>query len=182
MLAVAHEAADLWRVRKLGGGSAVALPLVIDMRISSERAEARLVQSSFYKGSHVHAFRALPLRSLCRVGLMHYLVVSGPAHGSRGTLSILFFTCYCVVFYAHNERLVVTLLVSMSHHRAAHCNLKINAAFSYICYLPFVVCFRFLASSSIRHGTCVMFKQVDLHHFFKERWVQHKRWDEHGRE
>jgi hypothetical protein len=26
-----------------------------------------------------------------------------------------------------------------------------------------------------------MFRQVDLH-FFKERWVQHKRWNEHDRE
>jgi hypothetical protein len=41
---------------------------------------------------------------------------------SRGTLSC----------YTHAR----TLLVSMSH-RGAHCNLKISAAFPYICYLPF---------------------------------------------
>jgi hypothetical protein len=80
ILAVAHTATDLWRVRKLGGGSAVAhgskgeeksqvvavagqSGALISLwwftlsRVSSERAEASLVQYSFYKGSHVHAFR-----------------------------------------------------------------------------------------------------------------------------
>jgi hypothetical protein len=51
-----HQGPDA-SCRSCGRGSAVALPLVIDMRISSERAEARLVQYSFYR---VHTFTRSP--------------------------------------------------------------------------------------------------------------------------
>jgi hypothetical protein len=41
------------------------------------------------------------------------------------------------IIVRYHERRAVTLLVSMSHHRGAHCNLKISADIPYICYLPF---------------------------------------------
>jgi hypothetical protein len=72
------------------------------------------------------------------MGLMHYLVVSCSAHGTTPEVPfhLILHVLLLGILHSH-ERRAVTLLVSMPHHRGAHCNLKAGAAFPCICYIPF---------------------------------------------